>query len=212
MYSFLSEKKKKRFVSGQATTKLGNPYKSLRKKLGWWQFWFVWQTLSSSYQFMFDAKAILICCFRCTFRGFLSHGFGRYVLCRAEKYAQIAINLLRIKSIFRQISSTNSRNWIFQPQKESSTWSGKMSESLDPPGNTIFLRRVPQSTILPGKKCLSILNKLLIVGQIVSSTQPQICLREKSKHWIYCSLKLLTFQSLLWRAPLEKDFKAWPLK
>ena len=109
-YSFLSEKKKKRFVSKE----LGNKGEKVWAAnanlcLTRYQFWFVGSdALSEAFY----------------------HDFDRYVvLCR--KYAQISINLFRIKSIFHQISPTSSRNWIFQTQKtRSAEMSGSYHNSL----------------------------------------------------------------------------------
>ena len=143
--SFLAEKKKKRFVSGQATTKLGNPYKSLREKnlfgdnfdlfdklwaahtnlcLMLAQFWFVGDIFDLLVAHFVQLIPIYVWCWSNFDLLFQMH-FPRISItvlvamwCHAEKYCTNRDQSASDKFIFHQISSTNSWNWIYQPQKD----------------------------------------------------------------------------------------------
>ena len=136
---------------------------------------------------MFDAIAILICWFRCTFRGFLSRFWS---LCGAVQ--KICTNLYQSAPDKIHLSSdfTNKFEELNFPNTENPSIDQQRCQEV------IMILQYGEST-----STQSYLKKDVFVN--TSSTQRLIFVRVKSEHCIYCSLKLLTFQSPLWRAPLE---------
>ena len=140
---------------------------------------------------MFDAIPILIGWLRCTFRGFLSRFWS---LCGAVQ--KICKNLYQSAPDKIHLSSdfTNKFQELNFPNTEKSfNWSAEMSGSY----HDYLIRRESTSAQSYLKNiCWSILI-------IKVSLNPLIFVRAKSRNSIFCSLKLLTFQSLLQRGPLQ---------